>query len=228
MPKVANMTRQTLLMFPHMKKVTEDAKMAASTIASGATPERHGFTLVGRGAFTSAYANKQYVVKGTEVSFGDKVNTAAWNYRTWFLNTYKARHTSKMFAKACREFLAPTVVLMECVVIQERLPLMGKSFSLNLALAVEDLAWELGISDMHIGNWGMTAEGEVKIFDIMPIANVKGQAYLREDRLAAKIHTVRELAQAELKKLQLKAKRQKARQAKQQREDAALLEQLEA
>jgi hypothetical protein len=199
--KNACMTRQTLLMFPHMKFLTENSMLAASAIASGECPEmlHTGFDMIGRGAFTRAYGSAEYVVKGTPSGEGDRENSAAWNYRTWFRNTYKARHTSKVFAKACKRVLAPTVVLYDCVVVQEKVRWMGNSFSLDLCWAVEDVAHLLGITDMHGGNWGVSANGEVKIFDIMPHRGFpKAKAFTRDAELQQALDKMDALVQKEV------------------------------
>lgn len=197
--KKACLTRQTLLMFPQMKFLTENSLEAASAVASGSSPETVGFEMLGRGAFTKAYASDKYVVKGEMLGEGDRENSAAWNYRKWFLNTYKARHTSKLFKKVCKNILAPTVVLYDCVVIQEKVKWIGNSFSLDLCFKVEDLAHMIGITDMHGANWGVTEAGEVKIFDIMPNRKFpKGRAFTEDAQLEKLWNEVKNLVQVEL------------------------------
>lgn len=198
--KNACMTRQTLLMFPHMKHLTEDSTLAASAVASGMSPDEATttFSMIGRGAFTQAYGSNKYVVKGTKAGHQDAENTAVWSYRKWFRNTYKARHTSKLFKQMCKNILAPTVVLFDCVVVQEKVKYIGNKFSLDLCYAVEDLAHLLGITDMHGANWGMTENGEVKIFDIMPfIGFAKGKPFTNDAALQAAWDEVQNLAQRE-------------------------------
>jgi hypothetical protein len=201
MPKTACMTRQTLLMFPTMRRLEESSLRAASKIAEGGDPHAQGFKVIGRGAFTKAYSNGVYVVKGERAENAHCDNTAAWNYRTWFRNTYKARHTSKVFAKACKNLLAPTVVLFDCVVIQERVKYIGNKFSMELCFAVEDVANLLGITDMHGANWGVTSAGKVKMFDIMPSPRFpKGRPFTRDLELEQAILRMETLLAEELRR----------------------------
>jgi hypothetical protein len=197
--KAACMTRQTLLMFPQMKFLTEQSLSAASAIASGEANIGDGFKVLGRGAFTKAYGNEDYVVKGEVAEFGNAENSAAWNYRNWFRNTYKARHTSKVFARACKKYLAPTVVLFECVVVQEKVEWTGNDFSGKLMCEVDELARMLGIIDMHGANWGVTKQGEVKMFDIMPSKWFpRGQKFTRDAELEVLIAQVELLVAQEV------------------------------
>jgi hypothetical protein len=186
-------------MFPQMRFLTENSLNAASAIATGETPESEGFLMMGRGAFTKAYSNEQYVVKGDDLFNNNRENSAAWNYRKWFKNSFRARATSKLFNKACKKYLAPTVVLFETVVVQERVKWMGNKFSFALCYAVEDLAILLGVTDMHGANWGVTAAGGVKLFDIMPHPRFpKGKAFTENDKLQKTMDEVERLLQQEL------------------------------
>lgn len=197
--KNACMTRQTLLMFPQMKFLTENSLLAATAIASGETPEHvEGFEVLGRGAFTKAFGNDDYVVKGEFIADGQRDNSAAWNYRTWFKNSFRARASSKLFNKTCKRFLAPTVVLYDCVVVQEKVKWMGNRFSMELCFAVEDLAMMLGIVDMHGANWGVNAAGEVKLFDIMPRRGWGGKNFTADVELQKCIDKVETLVRQEV------------------------------
>lgn len=212
MPKLACMTRQTLLMFPQMASLNHNSLnfesspcyKAAKEIALGVEVTTEGFSFLGRGAYTKAFSNEQFVVKGDQVGLDDD-NSAAWNYRTWFRNTYKARHTSKLFVKACKKHLAPTVVLFDSVVVQEKVKWLGNTFSPELNRAVWELAIVLGITDMHGANWGVTENFQVRMFDIMPNRRFpKGEAFMEEEMLQNVMAKVERRLEREIVRLQLR------------------------
>jgi hypothetical protein len=189
-------------MFPAMKYLPEASLLAASAIASGEADIGEGFQEIGHGAFTQAYGDDVYVVKGHDAARYNMENGPAWNFLTWFRITMRARSSSEVFAQACRKYMAPTVVLFECVVVQEKVQWMGNDFSLKFQYAVEELARMLGILDMHGENWGVTREGEVRMFDIMPADWFPKYAKFTQDKeLARLIEKVEHLLTEELPKI---------------------------
>jgi hypothetical protein len=190
-----SLTDQTLSMFPAMKDLPAKTLRAAACIANGETPRSEGFRQFGSGAYTTAYTNDVYVVKGTPVNEEPHFGSVFMNMDEWFTNTQNARK-SALFRRAARKYIVNTVVLFDCVAVQERVAIIANDIDdvvrydnihrhvwRTLCRDVESLAALLGIEDMHEANWGFMEDGSIKMFDIAPITYEITDAVVAENEL---------------------------------------------
>jgi hypothetical protein len=193
---IKSLTDQTLSMFPAMKDLPAKTLRAAGCIANGEEPVSLGFRKFGSGAYTTAYTNDVYVVKGLAVDAEAFHGSVFMNMDEWFSNTRNARK-SVLFRRAARKYIVNTVVLFDCVAVQERVAIVAQDIDeavgydhpyhrmwRTLCRSVEALAAQLGIDDMHEANWGFMEDGSIKMFDISPTYANDGATFSTSDELA--------------------------------------------
>jgi hypothetical protein len=191
-----SLTDQTLSMFPAMKDLPAKTLRAAACIANGDDPVLLGFREFGSGAYTTAYTNDVYVVKGIAIDEEPNFGDVFTNMDEWFRNTQNARK-SALFRRAARKYIVNTVVLFDCVAVQERVATVAQDIDetvgynhqyhrmwRTLCRSVEALAAQLGIDDMHEANWGFMEDGSIKMFDISPAHAQGATTFSARDELA--------------------------------------------
>ena len=176
-----SLTAQTLKMFPSMADLPWKTIRAATAVACGINPDSLGFTRCGAGAYTVAYANKTHVVKGSEAG-SSYDGQAAENMAAWLESSVTPRSKSRVFRRKMKKYLNDTVVLFDCVVVQPKVAVLASAIedTIHSGYSDEAVLWRalcrdvttmasmLLIDDMHEENWGFTADGRIKMFDMAP------------------------------------------------------------
>jgi len=130
------------------------------------------------GSFTTAYMKDFLVVKGCDANAGLWFDdTPVFNYQEWLRITEPRMLRDSYLKKIAEKYIARSTILFDTVLVQERMMMLGQDIIDEygyvqevsaLSYAVECLAYEMSITDMHEENWGIDIFGNIKMFDIMP------------------------------------------------------------
>jgi hypothetical protein len=159
--------------FPRIPDLPQEVIEAAALVAMGKRPT--GWKFIGSGSFNLAISNGEYVIKGGKwgTSLDQKGDIEEFA-REWF----ELYGDDRSMCRAVKRVLAPTEVLFDGVVVQELLPVLGVDIVESMDCvtdgdyAEDDVyvaARAIGITDAHAENWGLDAEGTIRIHDPMVV-----------------------------------------------------------
>jgi hypothetical protein len=159
--------------FPRIPDLPQEVIEAAALVAMGERPA--GWKVIGSGVFNLAISNGEYVIKGGKRGTSLDQKGGIEEFAQEWLELYG---NDRAMRRAVKRVLAPTEVLFDGVVVQELLPVLGVDIVESMETitygdyAADDVyegARAIGITDAHTANWGLDAEGTIRIHDPMVV-----------------------------------------------------------
>jgi hypothetical protein len=153
--------------FPKIRDLPQYVIEAAAQVAMGDKPK--GFKSYGSGCYNRAWGDGEYIIKeslGGSVYSGESIEGFA---REW----YKEYGESVRMVRAMKKLLVPTIILFDSVVVQEEVAIVINDMDIDddaigdIEDIMRDYGNDIGMTDLHVGNFGVHTDGTVRIFDPM-------------------------------------------------------------